>query len=361
MATGTRSRIGGNSGAVDAGHRRDARRAAVVLGPLAAHAGLAADDRHPEDDEAGDDEQRRRDLADRHDPERHARCERPRAHQGVDAAQQPAIAQADLAPAGGEPTERHPADRPLQQHGGGVEGDHASGGYRRCPKAGAGAYLGAAMSQHPPRPPRPVLRVAAVVALTIALAGCFTGKRPTLAAGPETTGDANVDAVLTRLDKTRIGVFTVGYDILVRFGGTNHTATVVQTGPARRSVTVGNVRFIVDNSDTATCNLESGACSGTIDAARISDTQLAPDFFATSAAVRLRRAVGAKVGPTVPSTATIAGQAATCVAVPVTNATETYCALDDGPLARLDAADVKIEMTSWSSTPDESKFSRSGA
>jgi hypothetical protein len=206
-----------------------------------------------------------------------------------------------------------------------------------------------------------VLRVAAVAALAIALAGCFTGKRPTLAAGPETTGDPNVDAVLTRLDKTRTGVFTVGYDILVRFGGTDHAATVVQTSPARRSVTVGDVRFIVDNSDTATCNLDSGACSGTIDAARISDTQLAPDFFATSAAVRLRRSAAAKVGPTVPSTATIAGQPATCVAVPVTNATETYCALDNGPLARLDAADVKIEMTSWSPTPDESKFSRSGA
>jgi hypothetical protein len=215
-----------------------------------------------------------------------------------------------------------------------------------------------------PRPSRATGRAAfvgAVLALVIGLTGCFTGERPTLASGPVMTGDANVDAVLSRLDKTRTGVFTVGYDILVRFGGVDRAATVVQSGPARRSVTVGQVRFIVDNSETATCNLTDGTCSDTIDAARISDTQLAPDFFATSAAIRLRRDAGARIAPTVASTATIAGQTATCVAVPVTNATETYCALDNGPLARLDAADVKIEMTSFSPTPDESKFDRSGA
>jgi hypothetical protein len=214
------------------------------------------------------------------------------------------------------------------------------------------------MSRRPSRAARRAAAVAAVLALAGGLSGCFTGDRPTLAEGAVMTGDSAVDAVLSRLDKTRTAVFTVDYDIRVRFGNTDHTATVVQSSPARRSVTVGHVRFIVDNSDTATCDLDSGACSDTIDAARISDTQLAPDFFATSAAVRLRRHAAARVGPTVASTATIAGQPATCVAVPVTNATETYCALDGGPLARLDAPDVSIEMTSWSPTPDESRFDR---
>lgn len=198
----------------------------------------------------------------------------------------------------------------------------------------------------------------AVLALAGGLSGCFTGDRPTLAQGPEMTGDPAVDAVLTRLDKSRTAVFTVDYDILVRFGGAHHTATVVQSGPARRSITVGEIRFIVDNSDTATCDLARGECSDTIDAARISDTQLAPDFFATSAAVRLRRHAAARTGPTVASTATIAGQQATCVAVPVSTATETYCALDVGPLVRLDGPDVDIEMTGWSATPDESAFDR---
>ena len=110
---------------------------------------------------------------------------------------------------------------------------------------------------------------------------------------------------------------------------------------------------------TSTCDTDTATCSGTIDAARISDTQLAPDFFATSAAIRLRRDAAARIAPAVGSTETIAGQQATCVAVPVTAATETYCALDGGPLARLDAADLRIELTSWSATVDESQFSAS--
>jgi hypothetical protein len=200
--------------------------------------------------------------------------------------------------------------------------------------------------------------VAAVIGALMALAGCATGERPTLASGPAMTGDAAVDAVLRHLDQARANTFTAHYDILTRFGGTTRPATVVQAGPARRAITVGPVRFIVDESDTATCNLDDGSCSPTIDAARISDTQLAPDFFATSAAIRLRRAAAARVGAPAASTATIAGRTATCVAVPVTGATETYCALDGGPLARLDAADVNIELTAWSAIPDESQFAR---
>ena len=46
-------------------------------------------------------------------------------HQQVDAAQQPPVSEADLAPPGGEPQEGQPTDRPLQQHRGGIEADHA--------------------------------------------------------------------------------------------------------------------------------------------------------------------------------------------------------------------------------------------
>ena len=147
--------------------------------------------------------------------------------------------------------------------------------------------------------------------------------------------------------------------MLTRFGDKHTPATVVQAGPARRVVTVGHIKFIIDAGQTSTCDTDTATCSGTIDAARISDTQLAPDFFATSAAIRLRRDAAARIAPAVGSTETIAGQQATCVAVPVTAATETYCALDGGPLARLDAADLRIELTSWSATADESQFSAS--
>ena len=118
---------------VDAGHRRDTRRAAVVLGLLPGHPGLAAHHRHDESDQARHGHSERSDLADGHRPERDPGQERPERHQHVRAAQQPAVAEADLASAGREPAERHPADRPLQQHGGGVERDHARRGYRRRP------------------------------------------------------------------------------------------------------------------------------------------------------------------------------------------------------------------------------------
>jgi hypothetical protein len=206
---------------------------------------------------------------------------------------------------------------------------------------------------------RRLVAAGVAIATAVGLSGCFTGQRPTLAEGPAMTGDPATDAVLERLDQARSAVFSVDYDVLTRFGNVSRQATVVQAGPARRSITVGSVRFLVDNAATATCDLTSDVCSDTIDAARISDTQLAPDFYASSAATRLRRDANQRVDATVASTVDVGGETATCVAVPVSGSTETYCALDAGPLARIDAADVRIELTSYSASADESKFARS--
>jgi hypothetical protein len=199
------------------------------------------------------------------------------------------------------------------------------------------------------------------VALTVGLAGCFTGARPHLADAPAETGDAAVDAVLDRLEHSRTAVFTADYDVLTRFGGLQTPATVVQAAADRRSITVGDVRFLYDGATTATCLLDTAACSGTIDAGQISDTQLAPDFYGTSAAARLRRDAGARVDATTASSEVIAGEPATCVAIPVPSSTSTYCALDSGVLARLDAADVVIDMTAYSAQPDEAQFARSSS
>ena len=201
--------------------------------------------------------------------------------------------------------------------------------------------------------------VAAAVAVLL-LAGCMTGERPTLAESPTTTGDQAVDAVLERLDAAGAGTFTAGYDVLTKFGNLSTPATVSQAGPARRSVTIGSVRFLVDGTSTATCRLDGGGCSDTLDPARVSDTQLSPDFYATSAAARLRRDAAARVGATAGSSTSIGGQAAACVTIPVADSTTTYCALDDGPLARLDAADVAIELTGFTPAVDETLFELPG-
>ena len=205
---------------------------------------------------------------------------------------------------------------------------------------------------------RPIRMATAVLVTAVGLTGCFTGERPTLAEAPVTTGDPAVDEVLLRLDNATGAAFTAGYDLLARFGEVRTPATVVQDGPARRSVTMGTIRFIVDGATTATCHVDTGACSDTVDAALVSNTQLTPDFYATSAAARLRRDAGLRAGPTTASAETIAGQPATCVAVPVADGASTYCALDRGPLARLDAADVVIDMTTFAVEPDETAFTR---
>ena len=206
-----------------------------------------------------------------------------------------------------------------------------------------------------PRVPRPTAVLAAGVA-ALALAGCFTGDRPTLAEGPEMTGVPAVDAVLERLDHASRARFTARYDVLTRYGGLEREATVVQASPSRRSVTVGDVRYIIDGSSTATCDLPTGTCSDTIHENRISDSMLSIDFYASSAARRLRRDAAARVGRVEGSTIEIAGTRAACVSIPLTSSTETYCALDNGPLARLDAADLRIELTDYSPAPDESAF-----
>ena len=204
---------------------------------------------------------------------------------------------------------------------------------------------------------RRTLFLAAAVSAT-ALSGCFTGERPTLASGPMTSGDDAVDEVLIRLDTAPRSTFSATYEVLTRDGDLLTPVTVAQEGSDRRSVTIGDVRFLFDGSSGATCDLTAGTCSDTIDADLVSDTALTPDFYATGAAARLREDAETRTGQTVAEVEDIAGSPATCVTVPLEGESSTYCALDSGPLARLDASDLRIDLTSWSGTVDESAFSR---
>jgi hypothetical protein len=192
--------------------------------------------------------------------------------------------------------------------------------------------------------------------MTIALSSCFTGARPKLAEGASTTGDPAADAVLSRLDAAGDAVFTGDYKILTKLGGHTTKSRVVQAGPARRAITIGRIRFNINGADTSTCELGSESCSDTIDAQRVSDVQVTPDFYAASAAARLRRDTELRTGPTRAITKTIADRPATCVVIPITGGDTTYCALDSGPLARLDGADVSIDLTRYSRRPDMSQL-----
>ena len=133
--------------------------------------------------------------------------------------------------------------------------------------------------------------------------------------------------------------FTADYEVVTKFGNVTTPTTVVQAGAAHRAVTIGQIRFVVDGADIATCDLGTGVCSSTIDAARVSNVQLTPDFYVASAAAKLRRYTELRAGPTRASTETIAGQPATCVDVPTTSGDPPTARSTPAPWPGFDAAD----------------------
>ena len=99
--------VGGSDGAVDAGHRRDALAAPIVLGRGTAHApALRRTIETPSATAQADHHADRRGFADGNDAEREAGGQRTGGEEEVDDAQQPAVAEADDAAAGGEPAEQ---------------------------------------------------------------------------------------------------------------------------------------------------------------------------------------------------------------------------------------------------------------
>lgn len=210
----------------------------------------------------------------------------------------------------------------------------------------------------PVRPPRPVLAV--LISVTFMLTGCLTGKRPSLADDPfqpgSSSGNAAIDQVLAELDRLNVGPYTAGYSVLTRYGNTNRPATVAIDG-ARRSVTIGDVRFLTFDNGSQTCLLDTTQpCSSSIDPARVSDTQITPSFYAADAAKRLRRDATSMVGPPLSHVENIAGQSALCVDVPLPGGTSVFCTLIGGPLARLDDAAVSIDLQTFALVVDETAF-----
>ncbi len=204
----------------------------------------------------------------------------------------------------------------------------------------------------------------AVASLTLALVvtGCMTGERPSFddsQPARAATGDPAIDAVLQRLDRAPVEHFTADYSLLTRLGGLESTARVVQSDNSRRSITINDIRFLDGTGTVATCNLTTDECEATLNDARVSDLQLTRDFYAASAAQRLRVDAGRKIGEARAHEMDIAGQLATCADVPVSGGTKTYCAIEAGALARYDGNDLLIELIGYDPQPDESAFTTS--
>ncbi len=215
-------------------------------------------------------------------------------------------------------------------------------------------------AKHPPAVALAVRMAAITVAGALLLTACVTGERPSFvdedAAAGTPVGDASVDAVLSRLENPTTTPFTADYTILTKATGATSNATVA-VDVDRRSITISNIRFLIEGSRTGTCNTNSGRCTNSIDDGRVSDIQVTHQFYGDAAARRLRTDAARKIGATAPSATAIAGLTATCVSVPVSaDGAANYCALDNGLLARMDNGDVQIEMTAFRDGVDERDF-----
>jgi hypothetical protein len=198
--------------------------------------------------------------------------------------------------------------------------------------------------------------------MVLSVGGCMAGERPSFNAPPQggstgtSVGDPNVDAVLVRLESGRTQAFTASYDLVRRLGNVQRTATVAEDGTGRRSVTIGDVRYLSNGNSQRTCQLTDGTCDEGLNEARVSDTGLASRFDTFMPARRLRIANDRREGATTAETVTIAGESARCVTIPVGAGREMYCVLDAGVIARWDAADVHVELTDFDSLAAEPLF-----
>jgi hypothetical protein len=204
-------------------------------------------------------------------------------------------------------------------------------------------------------------RLAIAVAMAALVTGCMTGERPSFDTTPTSpgmmTGDPAVDAVLTAFDTVSTATFTAVYTTTQRFGGTTTAATVTQAGTlTRRSVTIGEVRFITDASTVRTCLLATATCENGARPEAVSNTGITPEFATGDFAKRLRRDALARVGDSIATVIDVAGQQATCVDVSLAGGVESYCAFANGALARYRGADVIIEVTSYQAEVDETLF-----
>ena len=191
------------------------------------------------------------------------------------------------------------------------------------------------------------------------LTACGLGERPYFEETPTgvgtDSGDPAIDAVLQLLDGVGGAQFTGSYQATLLFGGVVSAAQVTQLGP-RRSVTIGQVRYLNDGGSSRTCVLDTGVCDDGIQAAAVSNTGLTPEFAFGDMAKRLRRDAAARIAPSTGSIEMIAGVSATCVDVAVSGGTKQYCVLSDGAVARFRGADIELDLISYSPAVDETLF-----
>lgn len=190
------------------------------------------------------------------------------------------------------------------------------------------------------------------------LSACATGPRPTLVADIP-VNDAGIVAVLDAFDLADSAEFTANYRITVNYGNVAVNASVTQK-QRERSVTIGDIRYLVETGSTRTCMLSNSACTQGLDDTKVSDVQITHQFWSRATAQRLRIDASRNIGPTEQYVAVFANADTNCVSVPVVGGTKVYCVTRDGVLAHYAGPDLLIELTEYSNEVDQTLFAIGG-
>jgi hypothetical protein len=194
--------------------------------------------------------------------------------------------------------------------------------------------------------------------LAFAISACALGPRPTLVADIP-VNDAGIVAILDRFANADNAEFTATYRITVNYGSLETTASVAQQ-QGERSVTIGEIRYLVETGSTRTCELANSTCVNGLDDTKVSDVQITHQFWSRATEQRLRIDAGRNIGPAEQYVAVFANTTVDCVSVPVVGGTKVYCVTEDGVLAHYAGPDLLIELTSYTNDVDRELFSIGG-
>ena len=196
------------------------------------------------------------------------------------------------------------------------------------------------------------------VALAFAVSSCAIGPRPTLVADIP-VNDSGIVAILDRFDEADRAEFTASYRITLNYGNLA-TDAIVSQSQGERSITIGDVRYLVETGSTRTCVLTKSSCTSGLDDTKVSDFQITHQFWSRATEQRLRVDAGRNIGPSEQYVAEFADTVVDCVSVPVVGGTKVYCVTQDGVLAHYAGPDLLIELTSYSNDADQELFSIGG-
>lgn len=197
----------------------------------------------------------------------------------------------------------------------------------------------------------------AIVAIFCAsLVGCDSGDEPSLGEVVPEIDDEAAGVVYDLLGDAGDAAFTATYAITPSLTGDTSVVTVRHDPASTTEVEIGDIVFVGSGDEGLTCI--GDVCRDGSDDAAISGLNITHRFWAPAFATRLRLDTQRRIGFTEGSTTEIAGRIASCVAIPQAGPAEvdavvTYCALDEGPLARYGGADVAIELTDFASGEPE--------